>query len=616
VSKYISLVLPAIILAWVVNLSGLSAQDILRPDELKPGMKGYGITVFKGEKLEKFDAEVIGVFKNWFPQGDVILVKLDHPVLRRSGVIAGMSGSPVYINGKLIGAIAYGWAYLKDPIAGVQPINQMFTTLNIDKTVYVTKKLADRGSLDRTRRLADYLIKQYYEADNADEKEVMVGIRNIFLPMRNQVAGDSDLRPLPGLLYVGGCGDKLDLVRRMMPGMHVVPVGNSGVSAKTDRKDTVELLDKKLQPGMPVGSALMSGDIDWTGMGTLTFVEGNRVLAFGHSMNNLGKVQLPLVVGRIVQVMPSVRHSFKLSATEGIVGTVTQDRDSAIAGRLGIAPPMIPVRFSLTGAVKRNYRVNIAVDKRITPLLMSYAFSMMSSYLQGDELERTFKSSVRIRIKGRKEPLRMDNTYSSASEMIFTNISLPISALMDNPFSKVRIAGLDVIANIIPEDRNARIISISTDAFYVTRGQEVEVTAVLRPKRGGGNKARKMKFKVPERVQAGSQIRLLVCGGSQSNVIDMSLRPGLRNPRNLEQLIRVLTKSEPGTNLVLRASVVKQGLSYNGEMMPALPPAVASALMASSETGLVEPLVEDRVTRTPTEWIITGSQGVSLQVIK
>lgn len=600
--------------------AGVCQQAMIKPSEVKPGMKGYGLSVFKGSKIERFDIEVLGVMKNWDPRMDAVLVKLKSPLLQETGVISGMSGSPVYIDGKLLGAVAFGWGFPKEPICGVRPITAMLQALQIDENADARRKTgaAPRpgASLEPVRKLVALMRDTCASDKPVNDRELLARMTGIMLPPRRLAGGA--LQPIPCPLYVRGSAGHVGPLREALPGMSIVPVSAPvlPMAASTSAK----LTKVKLEPGMAIGVALVSGDLDWTGMGTLTYVDGNRVLAFGHDMYGIGEVAWPLVVGEIVTVFPSQSFSFKLGLNRGTIGTLTQDLDPAIVGHVGVAPPVLPFTVHLDGTVKRDYKLNLAVHKRLTPALMALTSMTVGGYLQGGGDERTYEGRITLTLAGRKEPITIANSYDSFSFLAFEAIMMPVGSLLANPFQKVEITSADLNLKIVRENRTARIINIRPDTFYVRPEQELGVTAILRPYPRGKapvrDVVRRLKIKIPKDVEVDSVLSVLVCGGNQSNVIDRFMNPALRNPKDLDQLIRAIEKIEPSTNLVLRASITKHGLSYNGEAMPSLPPSVTSALVSDLQTDLIEPLVEDRVSRTGTPWIVEGAQVVQLKIIK
>jgi hypothetical protein len=585
--------------------------EVIGPDALRSGMKGYGLSVFKGERIERFEVEVLGVLKNFAPKGDVILARLSGAGVDRAGVIAGMSGSPVYIEGKLAGAVAYAWGFAREPIAGIQPIGQMLPALEMAGRRGAEPKAA---GLERAAAVARRVLEGCHGPRAAAGRDLFESVAGMLSGEAPAPPAGSGLRRLPFPLCVSGGPKAAAALRGVFGSMSIVPV--AGADGEGGGRAPLKLVKVALKPGMPVGAALVSGDLDWTGLGTLTYVEGDRLIAFGHPMMGWGRVAFPMVVGEIVDVLPSQAISFKFGRMKALVGTVTEDRDTAIAGRIGLEPPTIPVHVSVDGERREDYDVRVAVDPRVTPILLMNVCGYLCGYFEGGERDKTFDGRVRVKLRGREEPLTISNAYATRAESLMRPLVLPVQALMDNPFARLPIERIEVAMKIVPENRTAEIAGAFLDRYYAGPGGKVKVTAVLRPWRAGRSEVRTVTFEVPPDAEVGSEIHVLVCGGSQSELIDLAMAPGLLKPRNTEQLLSLLGRAEPTTNLVARVSAIKRGLSYEGQEMPNLPPSVAGVLAGSIQSGVVEPLVHDEVRRAATPWIVLGHARLKLKVVR
>ncbi len=330
---------------------------IMPVSEIRSGMTGYGLTALKGARPERFEIEVLGILKGWFPKGDMILVRMSGPGVDEAGVIQGMSGSPLYIDGKLIGAVAYGWPYSTAPLAGVTPAADMLAVNRIESEgaggeERLAAKARARGEFRRrTRRLAELMTSPGRSADTLpairaaavrlalppSRPERLTGWTPDGMPasVRDMLPQGADmrLRPLPLPIAVGG-GASAGAMTSLLAGSGFMPVqavAPGGVAA--------DLPDVKIEPGVPVGVAFITGDMDIAGMGTLTWVEGDRILAFGHPMDATGDTDLPMVIGYVQAIVPSLSSSFKLSVSGKVIGSIVQDRAPAIMGVLGREAP-------------------------------------------------------------------------------------------------------------------------------------------------------------------------------------------------------------------------------------------------------------------------------------
>ncbi len=330
----------------------------IAPDAIKPGMEGYGLTVFEGTKPDRFHIKVIGVLHNFLPKQDLILIQSDDPRLIHSGIVAGMSGSPIFINtsdgDRLAGALAYGWHFAKDPIAGVTPIDNMLAAARTplrgrDRTP------ASEAALDKP--LPDERLAQ--------------APRHRGLPLPPPLAdGEApNLMRAAVPLSVSGFGARAvgDLTDAFAP-YHVVPMAAGGAAKPGVTGPT------RFEPGSAIAVELVRGeDMNVSGTGTVTWVDGDRVIAFGHPMFNVGEIYLPIATAEVHTFMSSISSSFKFASPAVEAGTLVQDRQAAIVGETGARADMIPVRVRVTspGKAERVFRVEVVRHRFLTPLFTS-----------------------------------------------------------------------------------------------------------------------------------------------------------------------------------------------------------------------------------------------------
>ena len=333
-------------------------------DELKPGMVGIGKTVFQGDRLEEFKVHILGVLRNVIgTRRNLILAKLEGGPLADTGVIAGMSGSPVYIDGRLVGAVSYSLGqFSKEPIAGITPIDEM---------VEATAQAAPRRQA-ATRR----------PADAADQENMRASLRQAFSWMRPFAENPNDvqvfgngldasvgtmLRPIATPLTIGGFdASVIDPLASAFREQGFLPM-----MAGAGGQDAAASSPQPLRPGDPIGVALVTGDLEFGATGTVTEVDGKRVYAFGHPFYGLGPTQFPMTRAYVHTILPSLFSSSKLASTGEIIGTVQQDRATAIAGTLGAGPTLIPISMKLTSdrGTTKTFKMSIVNDQLFTPLL-------------------------------------------------------------------------------------------------------------------------------------------------------------------------------------------------------------------------------------------------------
>ncbi len=344
-----------------------TAQSAILPlSEVKAGMVGEARTVFQGTTPEPFKIRVVSILRKFLPKQDLILVRAEDPRLAFTGIAAGMSGSPVYVDGKLLGAIAYGWSFAKEPLAGVTPIEYM---------------LAERHRPDRPPS-DPYQAESWEPAPPGLADATSTRLQAVAIPL--SVSGASDA----SLAYLG---------EELQPfGLHPVRAGGTG------GKPAGTPPPKALIPGAAVGVALMQGDMSATAMGTLTFAEGKQVLAFGHPMMGIGAVNLPMVLGEIHAIIPSLSSSLKMSSPIAEIGSITDDTKNGVVGFVGGHAGTVPVLVKITsqGVSKPTFAVTIARHRRLMPLLATMAVSTALSEAVLDVTDMVADVTTRFHVRG------------------------------------------------------------------------------------------------------------------------------------------------------------------------------------------------------------------------
>jgi hypothetical protein len=357
---------PAVVVGlFLFVVAGVPAQSKVFPvDEIRPGMVGVGRTVFEGDRLDDFKVHFLGVLRNVIgPRRDLILARLEGGPLANAGVIAGMSGSPVYIDGRLVGAVSYSLgAFSKEPIAGITPIGEMVS----DATLPAVRRRAARVDLPMplTPESFQTSLRQAFSwarpfADSPSDVQVLGDV----------AAGiGTMLRPIATPLTLGGFDAAvISPVTAVFRDQGFVPVMAGSALAPQARP-----APQPLRPGDPIGVALMSGDLELGATGTVTEVDGDHVYAFGHPFYGLGPTQFPMTRAYVHAVLPSLQSSMKIASTGEVIGTVSQDRATTIAGTLGRGPAMIPITLTLNNSqrgVRKTFNMAMVNDELFTPLL-------------------------------------------------------------------------------------------------------------------------------------------------------------------------------------------------------------------------------------------------------
>ncbi len=534
--------------ALLVPLRLWADDEFMGVGALKPGMTGIGKTVFKGTKIEDFEVEVLGVLKNVWPKGDLILIRLKGGPLKETGVIAGMSGSPIYIKGKLIGALAYGWSFSKEAIAGVTPIKDMLSVWDSAKDGRVG------------------------ESSLAWNQSVPVRVGN------SQEA--ISLKPLPSPLTLSGFDPQV--INEMEPTLNrlgfLVTQGGSGVAL--ERKNV------PLVPGSAMGVPLIRGDLNATAIGTLTYRRGNKILAFGHPMFFGGTTDLPLSGAYIYTVMPSLERSFKLGSATRTVGRITQDRRAAIAGEVGSFARMIPFEVKIKRKGKEeDYKFEIIHNRLLTPVLLQGAASNVILTAARRAGETSFSSSLTIYLKGKK-PITFENSYSNPVSVLpsVRELTKPLKLLMGNAFREVEVEKVSLDVKIREIRKTAEIFGLRLNKNKVRPGESFEATVILKP----FEKALTMKtikLTVPRNTPDGELI-ITASDALSARREEEKRAPYKFRPKNLDQLIRLMEERNKNTEVIIRLIQPKGGAVIAGEELPDLPESVLAVMSTTPEAGL------------------------------
>ncbi len=422
--------------------AGLPAQSKVFPvDELRPGMVGVGKTVFEGDRLDDFTVHIIGVLRNVIgPRRDLILARLEGGPLANAGVIAGMSGSPVYIDGRLVGAVSYSLgAFSKEPIAGITPIAEMTE----DATLPAVRRQASR---------VDLPMPLTPEAFQASLRQAFSWIRPFAeSPADVQVLGDINagigtmLRPIATPLTLGGFdASVIAPVAAVFRDQGFVPVMGGGAQIA----GAAEAASRPLRPGDPIGVALMSGDLELGATGTVTEIAGDRVYAFGHPFYGLGPTQFPMTRAYVHAVLPSLQSSMKIASTGEVIGTISQDRATTIAGTLGKGPAMIPINLTLNNAERglhKTFRIAMVNDELFTPLLayMSILNTLTSYERQNGVGTYVLRGSASIKNHG---DISFEDLFTGDQPSAGAAASLvaPINVLLRNSFEGIECEVLNL----------------------------------------------------------------------------------------------------------------------------------------------------------------------------
>ncbi len=535
--------------------------ETLPAGELAPGMRGYGLSdLGDGKGVQRFEVEIIGLLKSYAPKQDLILARILSEALDRTGIIAGMSGSPVYVNGKLIGALAYGWPFSREAICGITPIQSM---LDIRKAP-ASPPVPIGGAATRAAAFVATFRDRSFEDS----------LTALWKPFRAEQSA-SGLSPLPLPVSFSGAVGPGRLFGRVAEaaGWVVAPSGASAHAASVNAQPAVS---SRLEPGSAVAAVLLSGDMVLSATGTVTWVDEKSLLAFGHPFLSMGPVNMPMAQADVLTVLPSLYRSFKFSTTGPVLGSVSQDRSTGILGSFGSAPTMVPVtiRISSEELPTQTFHFEVVHNSMLTPILLAMAIDNVVTTLEKRAGERTivWKSTIQTT----ERTVRWDSVFTglAAKDEAVASLAVLTNFLMANEFRDLSIRGVDV--EIAHSDRlqSARIVHVEAAKESAHPGDAVPIWVDLEDFRGGPRRV-VMTAHVPEDVPPGP-LTIFVGDGSAATAYDLSLFPP--DPHSLDQVLDFLARVRPANTLNLMVYRNAPGALVKGESLAGLPPTRAALL--------------------------------------
>jgi hypothetical protein len=576
-----------------------------RVEEVRAGLKGVGRTVLKGTRVETFDVEVLGVLKNTSPGRDLVLCRLSGLNLDKTGVIAGMSGSPVYVGDKLLGAVAFAWAYGKEPIAGLTPFCQMQ-----EYVAGLPKKRPGGGPATRVglgerlylggKEFDSVTVAQGHEAPPADAEGLWL------TPLATPLAA-TGFTPYSLRLLRERCGDM---------GLLPVQTGGAAPAVTEQEKNAV------LEPGAPLAVGLITGDFDLSGIGTVTHVEGDRVYGWGHPFMSLGYCELPMMTGYIHTVYPRQTVSFKMGSPLRTVGAVTADTSTGVAGWVGARPDLLPVQMSVTlgpSRPARTFNVRVARHRALLPTLVFTALTN-SVDMEGDlPEEMTAEFQTRIEITG-QPPLVIKDTFSGfsggrAPQALYNQVAAAVQSLIANPYQALRVERIECETQVVSGRRTAEIEAVELDSDVYAPGDTVRAGVLVRPYKGQRRRV-SVTLTLPGDLPEGSY-SATVCDDPTATRLAMRDDPNLVSPTNATQLVEAL-RVQAGvkrTHLVLRVPTGPTGVAADGKTLPNLPASMVHILANGRRTG-AQTVTSGLVARQATEWVLQGSETVRFSVAR
>jgi len=562
--------------------------------------------VFQGTTPERFDVEVIGVLHDFRPDQDLVLIRTPHPLLDHTGSVAGMSGSPIYLDDRLIGAYAYGWSYGKDPIAGVTPISNMLKELERPR-----RPDAFPLAPPLTSPRAEHRPARGYQGG---ERRDAFWSLNELARRRSDMGSDparSQLIPCATPLLVGGLTSNMARVlrERFAPlGLEVLEAA-SGSNAASD-EGPAGYVD-----GGSIAVTLMRGDIQATAVGTVTHVDGKRAVAFGHPMLDAGEIGLPTATSRVIHVLASERSSFKMAEAIKPLGALIHDRQSAIVVDTDVKPAVIPVRIHVRGVAglpRELWNVEVVSHRQLTPSLVLTALGSALGASLNDVDDMMFRAQSRVRIKGQPEQVVVDEGFAGGGVAQVGSLShLRVFDLLEaaylNPFQKAEVERIEVDLDVRFGRQVTELVSAQLTSDEIDPGENARIVLTLQPY-DGPVEQRLVEVPVPASL-AGEQVDLEISPGDQVR---------LERPvaENLADILANVRTGLPSTSLVLSVQRKSRGMTLAGHVVRNLPGSLLDSLATSNDSARTPLFVTQERTVLPMGHVIVGQAKLSLSVRK
>lgn len=547
----------------------LDQSRFIGVDEIRPGMRGVGRTTFSNRGVEEFAVEVLGVLKRWSPRGDLIVIEARGGPLAETGIYRGMSGSPIYLDGRLAGAVAYNLGgFAERPIAGVTPIGQMLALMAEPLPQEAAPK---SGHLRESSDLGPLRPRGLTAGDRARDPDPTSGL----------AVSPDDVKPIATPLVLAGFTPAARAAMGSILadfGVETVSGGAAGAASPGRAAAIV--------PGSPVGVQLVRGDVEATALGTITHVDGDRVLAFGHPMFQAGEVDLPMTRAEVVTVYPSQNVSFVIGTAADPVGHVIADQLSGIAGRLGPEAPLVPMAVRVRGLTgeARDYRFEIVKNKFLLSQLVGVL--ALNSFTAQEKAfgDVTLDLALEVELADSTTLVVNDVVASAqAPASLAELVSAPVTSLLFNELVPVDIRRVEVEITMRPEIAAAAIDEVIVDQDEVEPGESIRATVFLNP-HAAPRRSLELTIPVPADAAPGPAL-LRFCSADEAARFEAERAPRRFAPADVKQLIALV--AETSSHQVMRVTLhgEARGVVVDGREMPSLPASVFRVMDSSRRTG-------------------------------
>ena len=572
----------------------------MHTSEVRPGMTGYGLSVFSGTKIERFECEVISVLKDQMgPKHDIVLIRCHGQGLEHSGAVAGMSGSPIYLkddkgNYRMIGAFALGWEYSKDPIAGVRPIEEM---LKVSADPAPTTQSSAAHPAARSWNALSLIRSIDHPSKPLAVKPETGGMRLSRLALPISISGVDE-----------------SFFDRVAP--TIDREGFTALQSGATATAPADVADTKLEPGAAIGLPIVTGDLDMSAIGTVTERIGDRIFAFGHEFNAEGAVDLPMGPGYIHTIIPADNISFKLGSLIRIDGAIHSDESVAIAGTVGKTPPLIPIEVTVhtpTQPGTQTFRFEAIRHPKFTPMGVTTAIT--SAIMAHSNLPTDFTIHYKMKMDfDGGETVNLDNTSSSATQAmeLARDLTLPMTLALQNPFAKAYPTKITAEFDVTANAQLSAIKSADTDKDIYKPGDTVHLF-VNTQQYDGSETTRSLDFELPDDLDEGDYI--LTVGGANRYVADETkyspYKFDVRNIGGVFDLIRQETQ-DSSQNLYVRLASHDEGISVGRVPLKGLPDSRVRLLALPGSVDVL-PYVAS-ITKT-FAWLEPVNGSVDMQIV-
>jgi len=570
-----------------------AGPQILPVDQIQAGMKGVAYTVFEGTKPEPMDLEVLGVLKNANgPKSDLILVRLKGKKPEYTGVVAGMSGSPVYIDGKLVGALSYRIGqFSKEPIAGVTPIAQMLEINELDKTMPAEAYVGNGAAKNQASKTSV----------GAEPEQALNTYANLLTPIEAP------------LVFSGFSEDSLRRFSPQFASAGVMPVLGAGSASNEKQPEPIE-------PGSSVSAILVRGDMDIAATCTVTYYDADRLLACGHPLMQFGQVQMPMTKSRVVATLPSPMNAFKIINTTEAIGSFVQDRKTGILGRFNQTPRMVPVTLTIrSGAKQKEFHYEVLNNSKLTPVAMMATFYNALQGVNEYGEETTYRLNGHIAVAGFPD-VSLQNMFapldagSPTAYAVALSLGDRFSRVFENPTSTPDIKSVDLDVELVNDRRWLRLETARTDVTEARPGDDITIETVLRPYRGE-RIVRQIPIKIPTSTPKGS-LRILVSDGDTLDRMRRTSSNVFGRKMDLGTTIALLNKEHANHRLYVSMLEANPQAMVEDKVMPTLPLSVMNVMdgMRGTQDMIVTGESAVNESSTPFDYVVTGSQVITVNV--